>query len=52
MPRHIHVLIPLTRKDVRSLLWHAAYCRWYDSREVGHHARARMWGRVSDLLCP
>jgi len=52
MSRHIHVLLPLTVKDARTILWHAAYCRWYDSREAGRHTRARMWGRAADLLCP
>ena len=50
MPRHIHVLIP-TRATVRDAIWHAAYCRWYDSREAGHHTRARAWGRVADFIC-
>jgi len=51
MPRHIHVLIP-TVKNVRTALWHAAYCRWYDSREAGRLTSARQWGRVADFLCP
>ena len=40
------------RKNVRYAIWHAAYCRWYDSHKAGHHTRGRMWGRAADLLCP
>ena len=51
MSRHIHVRIP-TWKNVRIAIWHAAYCRWYDSRDAGRTVRERTWGRVADFLCP
>lgn len=48
-PRHLHILLP--GPEMRDRLWHAAYCRWYDHRQVGHVRRASVWGWVADLLC-
>lgn len=33
-----------------SHIWHFAFCRWYDAREVGHIRLAAVWGWVADRL--
>lgn len=50
MPRHIHILTP--GAEMRSNLWHGAYCRWYDNDRAGNSIKATLWGRVADLICP
>lgn len=37
----------MTRRSYRT--WHAAYCRWHDHREAGHHVRAFLWGELADM---
>ncbi|NYD39926.1 hypothetical protein BJZ21_004041 [Nocardioides panaciterrulae] len=38
------------RHDMRTALWHRAYCNWFDHDRAGHNVRAAVWGWLADRL--